>query len=113
MSETNRITLDWDNISLRDAMQRLNTVLGVARLNKDLYYSHTECWNSPSGKGFHIIMHLKKWITYKTQLKFRKEWQDCTKRLKFSKRDLKKGYNPDVLFTHKKIKGKWREEKWT
>lgn len=108
MKTTNRISLDYDHKWL-DLYS-----IGFSFIYLSLFHKWKQVtiYKSPSGKGWHVIFQLVNQISLKKQLEIRKMLGDCAYRLKYSKKDLKNGYNSDVLFTHKKVDGKWiKEEK--
>lgn len=107
LKETNRLTIDFDKRNLRE-VRRIAKEIAT---NKQKRVKNVEIYRSSSGKGYHIIAYLKQNMTYSTQFRLRKKYQDCENRLKISKRDYKKGHNPDVMFTHKKINGTWKQVK--
>lgn len=99
---TDRITIDLDDTELHHALMRA----------LEAHFSHdafqTSGYRSASGKGFHIIVQLRKGITFPQQFEYRRRLGDCPARLWLSKKDYERGFNPDVLFTNKKINGKWK-----
>lgn len=107
---TDRITVDIDKEKYPIlTFTRALIVLNKSRKIRD--WNRIEVFESASRKGYHIYIFLNHSIKYETQFKYRKMLGDCPVRLMLSKRDLKKGFNPDVMFTHKKIKGEWKEER--
>lgn len=109
---TDRITVDVDGESgFRQILPMFKLIEIMNKIRTKIKnWRKVEIIRSPSGHGFHVYIHLNKEIKYSTQFKYRKMLGDCPVRLMLSKRDLKKGFDPDVMFTHKKIKGEWRTE---
>lgn len=101
---THRLTIDIDNPNKKKAMAKAKKMLA----NKNVEF--VEVFKSPSGNGFHLYATLKKPIAFRTQFYLRKKYGDCKKRLAYSIRDLKRGMNPDVMFTHKRYGKKWKTE---
>ena len=98
-----RITVDLDDPDVGHLIYVLEHIK-----KRNVY--RIDVFRSPSGRGFHVIGHLREPISFKQQLDEREKLGDCKQRLRFSRRDLKRGFNPDVMFTHKKIDGEWKEE---
>lgn len=103
---SNRISLDFDGWT-----SWLKVIYASVRLwlREDMTYM--TLYRSPSGKGLHVVAFLSSRITLEQQIQIREELFDDPIRIIYSKQDLKKGMLSDVLFTHKKIKGKWKKEK--
>uniref|UniRef100_A0A6M3IEB5 DNA primase n=1 Tax=viral metagenome TaxID=1070528 RepID=A0A6M3IEB5_9ZZZZ len=100
-----RISLDYDSYT-----ELPTAIRALLKLYFDRNVRRVGLYSSASGRGLHILATLNKPITVTEQLRIRQELGDCKDRVKFSKKDLKKGFNPDVLFTHKKVNGKWKKE---
>lgn len=105
-SKTERLSIDMDDCTIIEAMQKAFQI-------KDNYQNVKiiHIIESSSRNGYHIIAELKHKITFEEQLKLREHYGDCYGRLKYSKEDLKYGFNPDVMFTAKKINGRWKYAK--
>jgi len=100
-----RISLDYDSYT-----ELPTAIRALLKLYFDRNTRRVGLYSSASGRGLHIIAVLNKQITIEDQLRIRTELGDCKNRIKFSKKDKERGFNPDVLFTHKKVNGKWKKE---
>jgi hypothetical protein len=72
---------------------------------------------SAGGKGLHFELYLNKPVTISQSFKIRDELGDDPKRLAFSKADLIRGWDFDILFTYKKVLDEnynyvWRRRKF-
>lgn len=85
------------------------------QLIKDKYKNlvgHYDVYLSSSGKGLHFEIYLKKPIDINKSFEIREILGDDKKRLAFSKADLLRGWDFDILFKYKKINGIWRNRKF-
>jgi len=105
-THTNRVTVDIDEPDTNKLEYIVNKAISI------LDYDRIEVFQSASGNGFHVYAYLNKNISYDKQFRYRKQLDDCKIRLMLSKKDLAKGFNPDVMFQYKKINGEWKKEKY-
>ena len=66
-------------------------------------------YQSASLEGRHLEVYFIMPIKVSEHFKLREMFRDDPARLKISKKDFTRNFNYDMMFTHKKINGKWRE----
>lgn len=69
-------------------------------------------YSSASGKGLHFELYLKSPVSIGESFEIRENLGDDQKRLIFSRADYERGWDFDILFTHKKINGQWKTRRF-
>jgi len=94
-----RLTLDWDNISKKEMVKRLELVKNFFPFND------IEVYLSASGKGFHVIVYNAS-NDFDEILFFRRIFGDDLKRVKYDeiKHKISKLVPTQILFDKKKGK---------
>jgi len=69
-------------------------------------YGKVSVETSPSGWGHHVLIDPDRNYSDKTKLDIREELFDDEKRIKHSRRNLKRGWVTDIMFTAKCLEGR-------
>lgn len=102
----NKIGLDIDSTIEPIKTQRM--IMDYYRELVDNY----DVYLSSSGKGLHFEIYLRKPISISKSFEIREHLGDDRKRIAFSKADLLRGWDFDILFKYKKIGGVWKKRKF-
>lgn len=88
-----------------------NTELLIYNNYKNLVDNY-DVYLSSSSKGLHFEIYLNKPVSINRSFEIREFLGDDRKRIQFSKADLLRGWDFDILFKYKKIGGVWKSRKF-